>query len=243
MSEKHEVAERLRTQLALGAALRGSAMASSDATERRLRLRQWQGARLARTHSDLLETPRYRGAALFFLSELYGPADQSQRYAEIERVVPLTVMLLPVAGLEVVVNAVELDALSESLDADMVAALGPRLTTLDDAAYGDAYRQSGRRTDREKQIGLIQDLGLALDHLSKLPMVPGTLKRMRVPAKLAGLGELQNFLQRGFQVFSAMEGTEEFVNIIVSREVRLSKALFAGDDRLLGHRGSAWAAD
>src|SRR5580700_7549958 len=123
MSEKHKVAERPRMQLALGAAFRGSAMASSDATDGRLRLRQWQRARLARTHSDLLETPRYRSAALFFLSELYGPADQSQRYAEIERVVPLTVMLLPLTGLEVVVNAVELDALSESLDADMVAAL------------------------------------------------------------------------------------------------------------------------
>jgi hypothetical protein len=81
-----------------------------------------------------------------------------------------------------------------------------------------------------------------LDHLSKLPLVPGTLKRMRVPAKLAGLGELQNFLQRGFQVFSAMVGTEEFVKIIVSRKVRLSRALFAGGDQLLGYPESSWAA-
>jgi hypothetical protein len=242
MSEKQQLAERLRAQLTLGTTLRASAKASSEATDRRLRLRQWQGARLARTHRDLLETPRYREAARFFLSELYGPTDQSMRYAEIERVMPITVMLLPVAGLQVVVGAVELDALSESLDADMVAALGPRLGTLDDAAYGDAYRQIGRRADRERQIGLIHDLGLALDHLSKLPMVPATLKRMRVPARLAGLGELQNFLQRGFEVFTAMEGTEEFVNIIVSREARLSEALFAGDDRLLGYPGCDWAA-
>jgi hypothetical protein len=238
MSEKHEVTERLRAQLALGAALRSAAMAGSDRAEMRLRLRQWQSDRLARTHGDLLETPRYRAAATFFLSELYGPADQSGRWAEIERVMPLTVTLLPVAGLEVVADAVELDTLSESLDADMAAALGPR--PLDDAAYGDAYRQTGRHGDREKQIGLIHDLGMALDHLSKLPMVPATLKAMRVPAKFAGLGGLQNFLQRGFQAFSAMAGTEEFVNTIVAREVKLSKAMFAGNDRLLGCPASGW---
>jgi hypothetical protein len=240
MFEKHEVAERLRAQLALGATLRASAMASSDATDRRLRLRQWQSERLARTHSDLLEAPRYRGAAIFFLNELYGPADLSKRYAEIERVMPLTVRILPVAGLEVVADAVELDALSESLDADMVAALGPRLTSMDDAAYGEAYRRTSRGADREKQIGLIHDLGLALDRLAKLPMAPATLKAMRRPAKFAGLGELQDFLQRGFQTFSAIEGTEEFVNIIVAREKNLSEALFKGDDRLLGCPASAW---
>jgi hypothetical protein len=217
-------------------------MASDDTTDMRLRLRRWQSERLARTHGDLLEMPQYRGAAIFFLSELYGPADLSKRYVEFERVLPVTVKILPAAGLEVVADAVELDALSESLDAEMVAALGPRLAVLDDAAYADAYRQTNRRADREKQIGLIRDLGLALDRLSKLPMVPGTLKKMRVPAKFAGLSELQNFLQRGFEAFSAMAGTEEFVNTIVSRETKLSKALFAGDDRLLGYPASAWGA-
>jgi hypothetical protein len=240
MSEKHELAERLRAQLALGAALRSSATASSDTTDRRQRLRQWQSERLARTHRDLLETPRYRNAAVFFLSELYGPADRSKRYAEIERVMPLTVKILPVAGLEVVADAVELDALSESLDADMIEALGPRLNVLDDAAYGDAYRQTGRRADRAKQIGLIHDLGLALDRLSHLPMVPGTLKKMRLPAKIAGLSELQNFLQCGFEAFSEMQGTEEFVTTIVAREVKLSEALFAGDVLLLGHPATVW---
>jgi hypothetical protein len=73
MTEKYEVAERLRAQLALGAALGLSAMASSDTID--MRLRQWRSERLSRTHRDLLETPRYRDAAIYFLSELYGPAD------------------------------------------------------------------------------------------------------------------------------------------------------------------------
>jgi len=240
MADKHEVTERLRTQLALGDTLRSSAKASSDVMERRQLLRQWQSERLARTHSDLLASPRYRDVALFFLSELYGPADLSERYAEIDRVMPLAVRVLPVSGLEVIADAVELDALSESLDADMMAALGPRLATTDNAAYGDAYRRTGRRADREKQIGLIGDLGRALDRLANLPIARGTLKRMHFPAKLVGLGDIQNFLERGFEVFHAMGGAEEFVATIAAREVTLSKALFAGDDRLLGIPATAW---
>jgi hypothetical protein len=149
---------------------------------------------------------------------------------------PLTVKILPVAGLEVVADAIELDALSESLDADVATALGSRFVALDDAAYGEAYRQTGRRADLEKQIGLIRDFGLALDRLSNCR----TLKTMRFPAQFVGLRELQSLLERGFEAFSVMEATQEFVNTIVSRETSLSCALFAGDDRLLGHPATIW---
>ena len=64
-----------------------------------------------------------------------------------------------------------------------------------------------------------------------------TLKLMRAPALLAGLGELQAFLERGYAAFSAMRGgAGEFVTIVVARERAISEALLAGDDTVLRRR-------
>jgi hypothetical protein len=56
---------------------------------------------------------------------------------------------------------------------------------------------------------------------------------MRMPAKLARVGALHSFLERGHEAFRKIGDTKKFVDLIVSRERKLLKALFAGDDSLL----------
>ena len=234
MSEKDEIAHRLSQQLALARRLRASAKVEPTQGAARQRLRSWQSERLARTHADLLADPRFEHAARFFLTDLYLPTDFGKLDSEVERVVPIMAKLLPVAGLETVADAAELDGLSELLDAAMLQALGSNLAALNGAAYGRAYRQVGRRPDRERQIQLIEHLGHTLARLSSLPFSAGTLAMMRRPARLAGLGGLQDFLQRGFDAFKDLHDADEFLRRIVTRERRLLQALFAGDDSLLG---------
>ena len=214
--------------------LRQPARSDVQAAEARARLRAWQSVRLARTHADLLQSPRFGDAASFFLTDIYGSHDPSERDAEVERVVPVMTKLLPDAGLETVADAIELDALSEDLDAAMVTALGGRTDRLDAPAYGRAYRKVGRRQDRERQIDLIRHLTQSLDRLTHQPFVAASLALMRTPAKLAGLGDLQSFLERGYAAFRKMGGAEEFLALVIARESKLSEALFAGDDSLLG---------
>ena len=151
---------------------------------------------------------------------------------------PTTKRLLPTAGLETVADAIELEALSEDLDLAMAAALGPKMTALDVAAYGRAYRKVDRRKDRKRQIDLIENLGHSLDRLVHQPLIGTVLSVMRRPARLAGLGELHDFLQRGYDAFRTMGGAGEFLNLIVGRERKLLEALFAGDDSVLSE-GSA----
>ena len=55
--------------------------------------------------------------------------------------------VLPDSGLATVAHAVEMNAISESLDGDMVEALGDRMVFLDEAIYGAAYRTVGRAED------------------------------------------------------------------------------------------------
>ncbi len=224
----------LLAELDRSAELRARFVEDATFSERRALLRAWQTARLARTHRDLLESPRFHDAARFFLTDLYGPSDLSRHIEDVRRLVPAITRVLSDSGLATVAHAMELNVLSESLDGAMVEALGERAADITDEAYADAYRAVGRPQDRERQIDLIALLGQALDGLARIRFVGMTLKLMRTPAHFAGLGELQGFLERGYAAFSAMRGgAGEFVTIVVARERAISKSLLAGDDAAL----------
>ena len=230
MSTKDKIVRRLLEQLDLAAGLRASTAAEPAVAQGRRLLREWQAESLARRHADLLESPRFAATASFFLSDIYGPKDLSRHQEDVRRVVPIMRKVLPAAGLETVADALELNTLSETLDAAMVRALGPEVETLDEAGYGRAYRDVGRRGDRERQIDLIARLGRSLDRLTRQPFVGKALSLMRKPALLAGLDDLQDFLERGYAAFREMGGAEDFLHLVVSRERAVLEALFAGED-------------
>ena len=196
------------------------------------RLKEWQAARLARTYADLLASPRYRPAAAFFLSDLYGPKDFRTRDEELARVVPIMVHVLPARALLTLLEAVKMDTLSESLDTAMVHALRElgKHNAIDWPAYVAAYRACGRRKDRELQIALCGKIGKTLDRLTRMPLIRISLKLMSGPAHLSGLGALHTFLQDGFDAFSFMKGADEFLAIVTERETALMQELFANPD-------------
>ncbi|MGO9483882.1 MAG: FFLEELY motif protein [Rhodomicrobium sp.] len=229
MTTKSEIVKRIEAQLDAAAAVRDALAGDPSAPAKREALRVWQAARLARTHRDLLESPRYGATASFFLSDVYGPKDLSRHERAVRLILPLMTTALPVAGLETVADAFELNALSESLDAAMLAALGGKVLDLTDADYAEAYHAVGRRADRERQVELIFHLGQSLDRLTKMPLIGTTLTVMRGPAAAAGLSGLQNFLERGYTAFRRMNGAAEFLDKIVSREKAALEAIFADD--------------
>ena len=230
MSEKDDVVRRLTASIETAARLRASAKASPRASSARTALRAWQAGRLSRTHADLLASADYGDAARFFLTDLYGPDDVTNRDVLVQRVVPIMSKTLSTSALEVVADAIELNSLSESLDADMFEALGEKVDFIDGSAYAHAYRQIGRQDDRARQIMLIEHLGASLDKLSRHRFIGSTLAMMRKPAAVAGFGHLQNFLERGYKSFRKMKTVRPFLDAVVSREKAFSSALFAGDD-------------
>jgi hypothetical protein len=223
---------RIEHQLDTAAEVRKRLAADPQGQSAREALRIWQAERLARTHADLLASPRYASTATFFLSDIYGPADLSRHEEEVRRILPLMGKVLPVPGLETVCDAIELNALSESLDADMLAVLQRKVFALDEAAYAEAYRTVGRRPERERQIALISHLGTSLDKLTRKPFIGSALSMMRKPATLAGLGDLQNFLERGYGAFRTMKGSGEFLDKITSRELALLNEWFGNSAAL-----------
>ncbi|MGE5621590.1 MAG: FFLEELY motif protein [Bacillota bacterium] len=225
--KKQEAMAVIRRELEAVAAERRSARGEPAAYAARIALRQFQSQRMACTHADLLRDPESHAAARFFLDDLYGTEDLTQRDADLERVVPAMERLLPVSALKTVAEAIALDALSEKLDAAMARRLGQNFSEED---YIAAYRKSSTRAERERQIVHVESVGMALCELVRVPLVGSTLSMMRGPARLAGLAELQSFLERGFKAFKAMKKPHLFVATIVQRERAILDRLYAGVD-------------
>ena len=224
---RKQASARLAAHLAAVTRVRSAAYANPADTAASMRLKAWQSDRLGRTYPDLLASARYHDAARFFLNELYGPKDFSQRDVDVERILPKLTALLPAAALSAIADAVELDEISEVLDQAVLRAHGLD-SAITETSYAAAYRAGSERAARARQITLTQEICTAVDKLTHIPMMLTTLKLMRAPAKLAGLFELQRFLEIGFTTFKGMKGAEEFIGIILRRESRLMERLFAG---------------
>ena len=193
------------------------------------RVASWQSRRLNATYADLVRDPRYAEAIRFFQSDLYGPGDYSRRDADLARVVPLMVRVLPEGVIAIIAKAIELSALSHELDRTLVAKLGEG-SPLSVASYCAAYRACDNGSERERQIALIVEVGAALDRYVHMPLLRSALAAMRRPARVAGVGALQEFLERGLLSFRGMNGAREFLAVIEARETAVMQAILAGDD-------------
>jgi hypothetical protein len=227
-------AELLKVQIERNRALR-EANALEPATDRAIDLlRRWQAERLARTYADLMASDRYRPAARFFLSDIYGDKDFTERDQSIERVYPAMVKALPDAALHTIALAVEVHALSTELDRDLWEVLTSELGVkerISEDQYAEAYRRCGNYAERLRQIELIRQVGDDLDHVVGKPLIYGMLKLARKPARLAGFGELQDFLERGFTAFSHMDGSAKFLETVTTREKAILTRIRAGHPR------------
>jgi hypothetical protein len=195
-------------------------------------LQGWQRQRLAASYHDLISLPRYRAAGDFFLDELYGGLHFRERDQQMERVLPAMVRMLRDDMLLVLAEAFELQVLSLEFDMAMTdAMLDAGWDELNEERYGHIYRACGRVAEREYQIELIHRLGLALNELVHHRLVLLLIRALRRPARAAGFGLLQDFLEQGLNAFQVMGDGTEFVETIWHRESEVSRRLFAAHDK------------
>ncbi|MDE2371615.1 MAG: hypothetical protein KGN16_21795 [Burkholderiales bacterium] len=188
-------------------------------------IKRFQQERLATTYADLHAQPRYSAAVQFFLDELYGPGDFSRRDAEFARIVPGLVKLFPRDVVATVRDVISLHALSEQLDTAMGSALGER--SPGDGTYGVVWREVGQPSRRHEQVDLSVRVGRAIQTYTRGVWMRRSLKLMRGPAQVAGLGALHSFLERGFDAFAQMHGADYFLAQISEREHAFASAMFA----------------
>lgn len=197
-------------------------------TENIRKLQTWQTKRLLITHNDLWESKRFKPAMNFFVEEIYGPKDFSDRDNELARVVPKMAKILPDKALVSLQAALRLNCLSLELDIALVQELDNK--ALNRVSYFDCYRQSSQQSKREEQIQLIENLGLDLAQVVKISGISAILMLSRKPAKAAGVKSLHEFLEKGFKSFKKLGEVHDFIDPIVTKERELMQALFAAKD-------------
>ena len=228
--ERDDAPASLMRELTRVTRLREACHADPSLAKALQRLGEWQSRRLRHTYADLAVDPRYTAAIAFFQHDLYGGADFSRRDADLARVVPKMVRLVPEKVIATVAHAIELNALSRELDQSLLMRLPRRDGDFSVAENCEAYRDADEYPLRKHQLALIREVGAALDHYVRTPMVGAALTMMRQPARLAGFSALQDFLERGFTAFRRMNGAAQFLDIIEMRETDLHEAIVAGAD-------------
>jgi len=209
-------------------------------TERLHALRAWQGERLAHTYQDFARERRYARAVAFFLNDLYGPQDFTRRDLELRRALRPLRRALPTSLLAVLAKAIELDLLTVELDRAMLPQLADGAIT--EATYAAAYRNLGREADRKRQIALTLSIGEDLERLVRDRWIRLALRAAAMPARAAGFGVLQGFLEHGFAAFRRMENAQPLLIAIGERETRLMEGLLrdaAAADPVTGTESAA----
>jgi hypothetical protein len=217
------------------AAERAARAADAALAQRVQAIKHYQQRRFELTHADLLAHPRYGGASNFFLDELYGPSDFTQRDAQFARIVPALVRLFPAEVVGTVQTLGALHALSEHFDTAMGRVLPD--ASVDARRYTAAWQACGDAAGRERQIALMEQVGRSLDALTRNPLLHQSLRLMRLPARAAGLGALQSFLEAGFDTFRSMRGADEFLRLVGERERALAATLFSTAPAQAGELG------
>ena len=198
-------------------------------------IKRVQSRRFAGTYADLLSGGPYAAAAQFFLEELYSDKDYAERDAQFARIAGAIEKLFPEQVAATAVALAGLHAMTEELDQAMALAW---LAQVDDEMtaaqrYVAAWREVGRRPDREGQLRVVLGIGHQMARLTRTAGLRTMLRMMRGPGAAAGLGALQRFLECGFDTFGAMAkrsgGAEEFLEIIEARESALMSRLFDAD--------------
>lgn len=200
-------------------------------------LGQWQAARLRATHRDLYLMPRYQEGLDFLLDDLYAPRHFTRRDDDFDRIFPTLVRLLPDRALATLGQLVELNLISQQLDLNLAGALHRHLGVTDRAAmaqlsysdYARGYRYCSDHDKRLRQIELVAGIGQELERYVANRALRMALRACERPAAMAGLEELHRFIREGCRVFRDMNGVDELLSQVVSRENWLLAQMLAGE--------------
>jgi hypothetical protein len=242
-----EPAITIRDSVAAVATLR-SALSADPALQKALHaVKRLQARRFSGTYADLLRSPVYQRAARFLLEELYGDKDYTQRDAQFARIAGAIERFFPAQVVQTAVSLARLHALTEDLDVQLARMwLSQAGVSSEAGRYARSWRALGRREERNHQLAAVVALGQELARVTRTAGVRTMLRLMRGPAVAGGLGELQRFLESGFDTFAAMAkrpgAAEQFLATIADRESRLMDLLDTADlvacetelERLLG---------
>jgi hypothetical protein len=228
-----DAASTIRNAMKSVAGLRAVATARPELGAAVASVKRLQALRFRNSYADLMASRDFGAASCFFLEELYGDADYALRDQQFARIAGTLATVFPASVVETAVALSQLHALTEELDHAMASFClqqGTDKSQLSAVSYVAAWQGVGRRADRQQQLADVLTMGQDLAVLTTKPGLALLLKLMRRPAATAGLGSLQQFLERGFSIFATLSRSkgrvQEFLSTVERRESAWMEGLF-----------------
>ena len=172
-------------------------------------------------YSEFEEHPETAAAVEFVISDLIGTGISS-RDADMARIIPVMTRLLPANALQATASAMELNARALAINLDICQHLSPQLEAgagFSEREYCEAFRGSTSLDECHELIDLTITLGHTLNRLVHNRLLGATLRAMHYPAHAAGFAAMQDFLEKGFATFRAIEDIDYFLDRFADRMI------------------------
>jgi len=221
-------AKELREYTARSNAIHQEYLGDPELLERYERFVAWQLDYMLPFYEDLRASEDYAAAVDFVVSDLTGIGIY-QRDQDLARVVPMMCKMLPDKALRSVATAMQLNTRVLDINLSICRELYkdvPVDADVSEAAYCSACRRASRLDECLELVHLTGEVGHNLDHVIHIPMIGLMLKAMRTPARLAGFGVLQRFLEKGYRTFVALEDVDQFLDDITHRMTEVFTQIF-----------------
>ncbi len=221
-------AKELREYTGRSNAIHQEYLGDPELLERYERFVAWQLDYMLPFYEDLRVSDDYAAAVDFVVSDLTG-IGVNQRDHDFARVVPIMSKMLPDKALRTVATAMQLNARVLDINLSICRELFKEIsidTVISEAEYCSACRRANRLDECLELVHLTGEVGHSLDHVIRIPMIGLTLKAMRTPARLAGFGVLQRFLEKGYRTFVSLEDVDQFLDDITFRMTDVFTRIF-----------------
>ena len=212
-------AERLRLFTEKSNAVHEQYLTDPDLLEKYENFLEWQIAYSLPFYSEFEDRPETAAAVEFVVTDLIGTGI-SARDADMARVVPVMVRLLPARALKALAAAMELNCRALEINLDVCRQLFENVDVTagcSERDYCEAFRTTTSLDECVALIQLTTNLGHALKKLVRSTLLQATLRAMHYPAHAAGFGAMQDFLEKGFATFHAIDDVDGFLEQFEAR--------------------------
>ncbi|MGI9249281.1 MAG: FFLEELY motif protein [Woeseiaceae bacterium] len=227
-SERKAAAARFRRHIRRSNELHVEYLEDASLLKAYDRFANWQLDYLLPFFSELYVVDGYAAAIDFVMSDLAG-VGISSRDSDLERAAPAITTMLPLGALETIATAAEMNARVLKINIGICRYLltGTRLPAeITEYEYCVACRKASSQEECVGLVHLITGLGETLKSLVKIPMIGITLRAMRAPARAAGFGALQDFLEKGYFTFRQIPDIDHFLSEIENRMVEVFERIY-----------------
>jgi hypothetical protein len=100
-------------------------------------------------------------------------------------------------------------------------------TRITEVTYCSACRRASDLEECLELVHLTAEIGRSLDDVIRIPMMGLMLRAMRTPARLAGFGVLQVFLETGYERFNALQDIDRFLDDMTARMTFVFTQIFS----------------